>query len=328
VLSTPAFAEDEFQKLRARVLAGIRRRAEDIEEVHWMFLQRMLYAPHPYSRTAQGSEESVKSLTRQDLVDFHARFYRPDNLVLCVSGDFKSEEVKRLVPEVFADFLKPRSAKFEAPAVPITPSLTGKRESQDMPGAKQAILSLAFRGVDVRDPDRFPLDVLRGVLSGMGGRLFTELRDKQSLAYSVGAYLETGVDPGAVVFYIATEADKLDLSMAGIRTEIEKLRTEPVPADELERAKNQIVGAEARHRQSVAGVGQDMAFNELYGLGAEASLVRIREIEKVTAAEVQRVARKYLKEGSWFLAITKPGPQTPPAPASAGRSGEGSTGGK
>jgi zinc protease len=307
VLSKPTFAEDEFQKLRARVLAGIRRRVEDIDEVHELLVEKMLYAPHPYSRTAAGTEASVKGLTRKDLVDFHARFCRPDNMVLCVAGDFKTEELKKQIPEVFAGFLKPRADKFSPPAVAKVPGLAGeKREGQDMAGAKQALLTLAFRGVDLRDPDRFALEVMRSVLSGMGGRLFEELRDKQSLAYSVGMYLETGVDPGAVVFYIATEADKVDRALAGIRVQIDRVRNEPVPAADLERAKNQIVGGDASRRQRLSGVSQDMAYNELYGLGAEASLQRIKEIEKVTAEDVRRVARKYLLNESCVVAITKP----------------------
>ena len=314
VLATPAFAEDEFQKLRARVQARIRRRAEDIDEVHELLVEKLLYAPHPYSRTAAGTEPTVKALVRADLVAFHARFCRPDNMVLCVSGDFQPEEVKRLVPEVFADFLKPRADKFAPPAVAAVPKLAGeKRESQDMPGAKQAILTLAFRGVDNKDPDRFALEVLRGVLSGMGGRLFGELRDKQSLAYSVGAYLEMGVDPGAVVFYIATEADKLDRSLAGIRAEITRVKSAPVGPEELERSKNQIIGAEALRQQSAAGTGQNLAFNELYGLGAEATFTRLRDIEKVTPADVLRVAKRYLADEGCVLAITKPAPEKPEA---------------
>jgi zinc protease len=115
------------------------------------------------------------------------------------------------------------------------------------------------------------------------------------------------VDPGAVAFYIATEADKLDRSLAGIRTEIDRLRTDLAPADEIERAKNQIIGAEARRNQSLSWTSQDLAFNQLYGLGAEASLQRIREIEKVTPEDVRRVARKYLLNEACIIATTVPG---------------------
>ena len=307
VLSTPTFPEDEFQKMRTRVLAGIRRRSEDIEETHALLQQKMLYAPHPYSLTAEGSEESVKSLTRQDLAKFHDEYCRPDNMVLCVAGDFDSAEVRKAVLEQFAGFLKDRPDKLSLPGVKPVPSLAGCRsEVQKVPGAKQAILSISFRGVDVRSPDRFALEVMRSILSGMDGRLFGELRDRQSLAYSVGAYLEMGVDPGAVVFYIATEADKLDRATAGIRAEIRRIKSEAVPTEELDRARNQIVGSEARRRQSIAVICQDMSYNELYGLGAEASLSRIAEIEKVTPADVQRVAARYLTEESCVMATTKP----------------------
>jgi len=309
VLAAPAFADDEFQKLRGRVLARIRRRAEDIEELHSLLQEKAVYSPHPYSRSAEGTAESVGALKREDLVDFHRRFCRPDNMVLCVAGDFRAEDVRRLVPEKLAEFLKPRAEKLALPAVPAVPAIAGEqRREQAMPGAKQALLSLAFRGVDTRNPDRFALEVMRGVLSGMGGRLFGELRDKQSLAYSVGAYLEMGVDPGAAVFYIATEADKLDAALAGIKAQVAAIRDAPVTAEELARSRNALVGAEARRGQSLSGTAQDMAYNQLYGLGAEASLRRIREIEKVSAEDVQAVARRYLDPANCVIVVTRPAP--------------------
>jgi zinc protease len=98
------------------------------------------------------------------------------------------------------------------------------------------------------------------------------------------------------------------------------VKSAPVGPEELERSKNQIIGAEALRQQSAAGTGQNLAFNELYGQGAEAVFARIREIEKVTAADVQRVARKYLTDEGYILAITKPAPEKPEAkPAPAGQ---------
>ncbi len=307
VLSSPTFPEEEMQKLRARVLAGIRRRAEDIEDVHELLAQKNLYPGHPYSRTAAGTEESVKALTRQDILAFHAAFCRPDNMVLCVAGDFNPADVKKQVAEIFGEFLKARPDKFSPPAVPPMPPLSGEGKfSQRKAGAKQAILTVSFRGVDVRNPDRYSLEVMRSVLSGMGGRLFAELRDRQSLAYSVGAYMEMGVDPGAVVFYIATEKDKVDGALAGIWAEIDRLKTSQVAADELERAKNQIIGSEANRNQRISGICQDMTYNELYGLGANASLQRVAEVEKVTADDIMRVAAKYLLKDACVVTITTP----------------------
>jgi zinc protease len=314
VLTEPTFPQGEVAKLKQRTLVRIRRRRESLWAVNDLLLDKLLYAPHPYSRQASGTMASVKALTRSDITDFHGRFCRPDNMVLCVAGDVTPARARALVLKHFAKFLKPRADAFVKPTVLSTPALKGaRREEQFRPQSKQAMVTLAFRGVSLKAEDRFALGAMRAVLSGMGSRLFVELRDKQSLAYSVGCYLDNGLEPGGIIFYIGTKPGEIEKSLAAFWKEIEKIRSEPVKDEEILRARNSILGGHVRRQQRVGSVCQGLAYKELYGLKAESYFTESRKIERVSKEDLQRVARKYLDKSNYVIAITRPPLKDKPA---------------
>ncbi len=307
VLSEPIFPAEEFAKIKKRTLVSIRRRQESIWAVNQMLLDKLLYGAHPYARQAAGSLVSVKDLVRRDAVAFHRRFCRPDNMVLCVSGDVTAERARALALKHFAKFLKPRPDTFAQPEVPVMAALSGaNRQQQLRPRSKQAMVTLAFRGVSLRHEDRFPLAVMRAVLSGMGSRLFVELRDKQSLAYAVGFYLDSGLEPGGLVFYIGTKPSEVERSIAAFWKEIDRIRSEPVSDEEINRARNNILGGHVRRRQAVGEVCSGLAYKELYGLKAETYFSEHNMYEKVTKEDILRVAKKYLDKRNYVIAMTLP----------------------
>ncbi len=311
VLAEPSFPAEELAKRKQQTLARIRQRGESIWAVNELLLDELLYAPHPYSRRATGTKKSVAALARRDVVAFHRRFCRPDNMVLCVAGDVTPAAARKLVLKRFARFLVPRAGEFAPPAVPPVPRLKGaRRQEQPRPGAKQAMVTLAFRGVSLKHPDRFALSACRSVLSGMGSRLFVELRDKQSLAYAVGCYLDQGLDPGAVVFYVGTKPGEVEKSLAAFWKEIERIKSAPVSDAELGRAKNSILGGQVRRRQRVGAVAQGLAYKELYGQKAETYFTEHQAIEKLTKEDVLAVARRYLDRKNYVIAITRPPKET------------------
>ncbi len=313
ILTGPTFPEEEFAKLKQRTLVRIRRRRESLWAVNALLLDKLLYAPHPYSRQASGTRDSVTALTRLDVVDFHRRFCRPDNMVLCVAGDVTPVQARALVLRHFATFLKPRPDPFVKPPVPSTPALKGaRREEQFRPRSQQAMVTLAFRGVSLKEEDRFALGAMNSVLSGMGSRLFVELRDRQSLAYSVGCYLDSGLEPGGIVFHISTKPNEIEKSLDAFWKEIRKIRSAPVTDEEFLRARNVILGGHVRRQQRVGSVCQGLAYKELYGLKAESYFTETRAIERVSKKDIQRVARKYLDEKNYVIAITLPPPKDKP----------------
>jgi zinc protease len=158
----------------------------------------------------------------------------------------------------------------------------------------QAHVVLGFQGARVNDPWRRSLEVLSSILSGQGGRLFTELRDKRSMAYSVGSYSVEGLDPGYFAVYIGTSPEKVDAALEGIRVELAKVRDAPVTQVELDRARQNLVGTHEIGLQRNGARAGLLALDTLYDLKLENFSHYAERISRVTAEDVQRVARRLI----------------------------------
>ena len=191
-----------------------------------------------------------------------------------------------------------------------------------------AAVTARIPGATIRSEDRFALEVLATILSGQGGRLFVELRDKKGLAYRVSAFSLEGVDPGYFAVYIATSPQNLDVAMAGIKDELAKIIAVPVEPAELERAQRYLVGAHEISLQRRAALASTLAFHEAYGLGWDEYRHYAPAILAVTAADVQRVAKKVLDPERAITAVVKPEELSPALAKKAGMRAARSNGGE
>jgi zinc protease len=147
---------------------------------------------------------------------------------------------------------------------------------------------------------------MAALLSGLGGRLNVSLREKQGLAYDVGVYSDAQLEGGAVVFYIQTDTPSLKKALDGIWQEVRKLRADPVPEKELASVKSYAAGMEAISLQDEGDLAQRLALAQLYHEGAAYVFGRKARLEKITPADLQAAAKKYLDDKDWAEAITKP----------------------
>jgi zinc protease len=310
VLLRPAFDPDEIEKTRKDILADIKREEDKLSQFAFKLFLRTLYGKHPYSRPVNGLVKTVKTFQRKDLLDYYRSLTTPDNLVLAVVGDLRTEYVVRRVKEVFGES---PGKKFSLPApssvkLPETPLSEVKNREKN-----QAHIVFGFLGTTLRNKDRYPLEVLNSVLSGQGGRLFVELRDKKSLAYTVSSFNSEGLEPGTFGVYIATAPEKVETALNGIREELEKARSTPVTPEELERAQKYLIGGYEIDLQRNSAQAADMAFNERYGLGWDEFKHYPNRIAAVTAEDVLRVARKYIRLKAPVLGMVIPAGNGQPA---------------
>lgn len=314
-LAEPAFDPDQVELVRRLTLSAIAKQAEDSLTQDMILLNRSLYGDHPYGRPQLGREESVKAITRDDLVAFHAAWCRTSNAVVCVVGDVSVEEARRKVEAAFAGVA---STSITVPPLAPAPPLAGRREvEQTVPGRNLGALCVGFPTVSFRHPDAYALDVIQQVLSGLGGRIFVRLRDEQALAYEVHCLAANNLDPGAFLFLTRTTPDKFAPCLEGLAEELARLSREAVPADELARAKNSLVGSRIADLQRNQDQAQGMALDELYGLGYGHYWQYIDRVEAVTADDVRRVARAYLDMGRCVVARTV---SEAPSPVAGGAS--------
>ena len=302
-LTDPAFAPAEVQRERTLQIDELRSRDDNPAGVAFLLFAETLYRQHPYRFDALGTEASVLRLDAAALSAYRARQYPPGAVTLSVVGDVDADEVRQYVRERLP------AAKAEKPK--LSPPLDEPPESPRVAVRKlekaQAHLVVGFPGARLSDELRWPLEVLSAVLSGQGGRLFVELRDKRSLAYSVTGFSVEGVDPGYFAVYIGCGPAKVNDALSGIRNELRRVREEPITAAELDRARTHLIGTHAISLQRNSARAAVMAFDECYGLGADASSHYAERIAAVSAVEVMNAAQRILQPSRETIALVAPG---------------------
>ncbi|HWE24030.1 MAG TPA: pitrilysin family protein [Myxococcales bacterium] len=308
-LAEPAFREEEVGRERTLQLDELRAREDNPAGVAFLLFAETLYRRHPYRLDTLGTPASVARLSPELLAEYRTRFYPPAQTTLAVVGDVDPEQVSRMVRARLSRF--PRTA---APALvpPQEDAIAAPRATVRKLDKAQAHLVLGFPGARLTDPLRWELEVLSAILSGQGGRLFLELRDKRSLAYSVTSFSVEGVDPGYFAVYIGCGPAKVGESLAGIRRELDRCRNEPPAASELDRARTHLIGTHAIGLQRNSARAAVYAFDECYGLGANASSRYAERISAVSAADVLAAAQRVLDAKAEVLALVAPEGAVPP----------------
>ncbi len=293
-LLEPQFLWSELEKERKTQLEDLNARADSLSTIALDQLALALYKDHPYGLPSIGQKDSLTSLARQDVVRAYRDQLRPDALTIAVVGAVDVAQTIDWVQRRIG-VAKPHAdaRPFEMPAAPVAPS--GLQYSTTLRDKEQAHMVLGFMGITLDDPRKYALDVLCSVLGGQSGRLFMELRDRQSLAYSVSAFSLEGLHPGYFGVYIGTSPDKLGTAERGIRTELRKIRDEPISAEELERAQRYLIGAHAIGLQRASARSTTMALNEAYGMGYDDHAKHEERVQAVTANDVQEVAQQIIR---------------------------------
>ncbi|MBI2015627.1 MAG: insulinase family protein [Candidatus Rokubacteria bacterium] len=287
----PALRPDEIEKERRLLLGQLRTRGETPFQLAFDTLAGELYGPHPYARPSLGTRASLERVTRDALAAHHRAIWRPDRMVLAVSGHVPAERVLKAVERLLGRL--PRPADSPAPAAPAPTPSTARRVLAHP--ARQAQVLVGYLGPGLGEPAYPAVRVLGALLGGgMAGRLFVELRDKRGLAYSVGALIPFRLDPAFVVTYVGTAPESAAAAEAGVLAELERARAAAPGEDELARAKAYVLGALAMDRRTNARRAWHLAFFEAVGLGADFPERYARAIEAVTAADVAAAARRYL----------------------------------
>ncbi|MCA9774845.1 MAG: insulinase family protein, partial [Myxococcales bacterium] len=295
VLLHSTFPESELAKVRDDMRTDLRSRADSPSHMAFLEVRRGLYGDgvHPYGRDIFGTAESISGLTSEKLKNYLNSYAVAPNLVLAIVGDVDPAEVVAKVKRALAPMLVERP--FTPPPVPPVPDFHGPKVREKSLPKEQSQLALAYPAVSLDSPDRFPLTVLSSAMSGQGGRLFLDLRDKRSLAYVVTSQLNTGVDPGFFFFYIASAPEKTDAAIDGLNEQIDRLIRDGITPEELGRAQNVQVGGYEIGLQANGSQASDMALNEINGLGYDEAARYPRRIYQVTRDDVLAAARKYLR---------------------------------
>ena len=287
----PTLPDAEIDGERKAMLTALRSRQDQPFPLAMDTVMGRVYGDHPYGRPVLGRPAALQRIDRAALVAYHQRFYRAPRMILAVSGDVSAREVMAEVARRFAT-----AAGGEGEPEPTLPAAVARADRTVLvrPAAQAQVL-VAFLAPPTSHPDYAAVKVLTTALGGgMAGRLFTEVRDKQGLAYSTGGAYPSRLGPGVLYMQLGTAPANQARAEAAMLGELERIRRDPVNPGELNRAKAYLLGQFALDRRTNARLAWYDAFFEVLGAGPDFADRYARDVEAVTADDLLRVARTYL----------------------------------
>lgn len=288
VVQNAQFPTEAVETERLLATAEVERLRDDMYRWPMRLATQAAYGGHAYAHAVLGTDESLASISADAVRAFHRQHVLRGDAVIGIIGDVSPSDVARIAAREFAAL---ENVPVPAPPPPVWPA--GLVTIADSRNKKQTALAMLFDGPGRLDGARHASHVLSVIASGLGGRFFEQLRDKQSLAYTVAAYgIERRV-AGAFAAYIATDPLREEEARAGLLLEFAKLHNQPVSGDELVRAKRYLLGTHAIAQQSGASVLADVVDAWLFGTGLEERNTFVDDVESVTADAVQALARRY-----------------------------------
>ena len=303
VILNPSFSNEEMERGRREILAALEKQKDNLTGKTVRNFLSTLFLRHPYRFNVLGTEENVSGFTSADVSRFYKKVIRPENMVISVAGDIGEEKTLYILERLFGGM---KTAGFKKIQPPRESVLSVARETVEFEKEKaQTHIIVGFQAPGFKNRDRYAFEVLNSVLSGQGGRLFVELRDKKSLAYAVTSFYVPGMESGYFGVYIGTAPQKEKEVLMAIKEQLE-LVLKSVGEQELERAKNYIVGSFEIGLQKNSAQAATVGFDELYGIGTYEYRKFSRKILSVTVDDITRVAKKYINPNAPVVAIVKP----------------------
>ena len=293
VVRRPSFAQQELDRQRQQALSGMKVSAEDPEAVANQVIDRLVYGFHPYGLPGSGTVESLSSITRQDLVDFHRQHYVPNNALIAVVGDVGADEAMAGLTKVFGDWAQGSVPPFQ----PIDPPLPTKRVIVvDKPDAVQTEIRIGQIGIPRRHQDYLAMDQAVKILGGEGAnRLQQVLRSQRGLTYGASADLDTYKSTGGVVAETDTRTDATAEVLRLAVDEFFKLQRERVYEGELEGAQAYLAGHFPLTIETPDAIATQVLNQLFYELPLEELQTYPERVRSVSPDDVQRVARNYLR---------------------------------
>ncbi|EKQ68461.1 putative Zn-dependent peptidase [Leptolyngbyaceae cyanobacterium JSC-12] len=293
ILRNPAFPDDKLKLAKMQQRGAIARRNDDPNAIAGREFSKLIYGEtSPYARTVE--YRTLDNISRADLVQFYRQYYVPQNVLLGIVGDFDTAKMRQLVEATFGDWQQVPTTK--QPLPPVTQAKTSGIFLVDQPQLTQSSVQIGHLGGQLNSPDYAALSVMNGVLNGFGGRLFNEVRSRQGLAYSVYASWRPSFDyPGIFVAGGQTRSDATVDFIKSIFAEIEKIRTAPISAKELAYAKDTVLNSFIFNFQDPAQTLSRVLRYDYFGYPKDFIFQYRKGVEATTIADVQRVAKTYLK---------------------------------
>ena len=302
LLLNSRFDNKDIERERQVIMEEINMNLDIPQQRVNMLIDELLWPEQPLGREVIGYKETVSSITREQLLDYVANRYMPNNTVLSVAGNIQHEEAMAQIKPIFDRW----AAGKLMTGYTTNDKQTGARLRIEPKDIEQAHLCLAVHGFSHSHPQRFAIDLLNTVLGGgMSSRLFIEIRERKGLAYDIHSYTEHFLNSGSFAIYAGIDPEKVEIALAAILEEVSKVKQE-ITAAELIRAKELSKGRLYLRFEDSQNValwygGQEVLTRQILDIDNVTAIV-----DAITLGELEEVAQEILTDSGLNLAVTGP----------------------
>jgi zinc protease len=303
VVRHPVFPIDQVERLRGQLLTSLAIRAQNTAEMASLAFDQLLYVGHPYGRPEDGYLETIRPITRQDLIAFHETYFGPRRMVISIVGGVETERALDSVRRYLGDWENPKQP--EEAVLPALQPLSGiiSREV-NIPGKSEADIVMGVAGPPRRSADFLAASLGNNVLGqfGMFGRIGESVRERSGMAYHASSSLSGGIGPGPWLFIAGVDPNNLEKVIELIRQEITRFVLEPITDEELADSQANYIGRLPLSLESNGGVASALVNLERYQLGLDYYLRYPELIHAITTDEILETARRYLNPDNLVIA--------------------------
>lgn len=292
VLLNPTFSEEELAHSKRVTTEQIKSIPDHSSQVCSKLFLENLFLVHPYGKHHLSTIEHVENTTSNHLQDLHRKWVRNDNSVLSIVSGFPLEDVQQWIDELDQKIADRSTDQFKIPLFQPESKIVAPRWAYANFDREQTHIMIGGLGISLYDHDRYALRLLQNILGGQSGRLFIELREKKSMAYTVAPMMMEGLETGYVGTYIACAPQKKNEAIAGMNSVIETLVKKGPTSSEMTRAKNYYLGQRAMDLQSTWSLAASFGLELLYRNSVISETTLRSEIAKVTSQQIQKVGEK------------------------------------
>jgi zinc protease len=300
-LNKPRFDADAVDRIRQQLLASLIYAARDPDKVALNEWYAVAFKGHPYARPANGTEQTIATVTRDDLEGYRKRIFAKDTLKVVAVGDIDATQLGKLLDEVFGDL--PEKAAL-TPVAQTSPVTGGRQQVIEM-NVPQSVAVFGLGAMARKDPEFIPAFVLNQILGGGGfaSKLMEEVREKRGLAYSVYTYVYPYRHASIFSGGVATRNDAMGQSLDVIRDELKKMAEQGPSQEDLDNAKNYLIGSYPLRFDTNSKIATQLLGLKMDGFGPEYVENRNAMIAAVTLDDMKRVAKKLLDTQNLIVTI-------------------------
>ena len=306
VVQNATFPTDQLELSRQRAITDLKEQLDDPNYLSFRTLQQQIFPQnHPFH--SYPTLESLKAITRADVVEFYQTYYRPDNTVLALVGDFDPTEVRSLLEKHFANpTASGKPPQIDFPPVDLPEKVV--RLNPVLPGKTQAVTVMGYRGINRQDSRYYAALVLNQILGGdtLSSRLGTEIRDRLGLTYGIYSYFQAGKQPGLFIIDMQTAPEDANKAISSTIALLRQISTSGVTAAEVETAKRSLSSSYSVSLADPDSLTSQILMNEVYGLSREEIRNYPEKIQAITLEQVNQVAKELLHPDN--LVVVTAGP--------------------